>query len=131
MKSDNFAPIIVIAALMGFFTFSLLPVALELSVESKSYAYRIMACTNIIVGSYPVSESFSSPFLWLASQILGLVFVVSMDALRAGDDGDPPENMRRALIMGTGLSMPIMVFSTIYNSRNKRMETEEQHQQSK
>ncbi|KAJ8656646.1 hypothetical protein O0I10_007723 [Lichtheimia ornata] len=115
VKSDNFAPIIVIAALMGFFTFSLLPVALELSVES----------------SYPVSESFSSPFLWLASQILGLVFVVSMDALRAGDDGDPPENMRRALIMGTGLSMPIMVFSTIYNSRNKRMETEEQHQQSK
>lgn len=54
-----------------------------------------------------------------------------MDALRAGDDGDPPQNMRRALIMATGLSMPMMVLSTIYNSRNKRMETEEQHQQSK
>lgn len=46
VKSDNFAPIIVIAALMGYFTFSLLPVALELSVESKSYHHDTHPCLS-------------------------------------------------------------------------------------
>lgn len=58
--------------------------------------------------------------------MLGLVFLVGMDALRAGDDADPPQNMRRALIMGTGLSMPMMLCAFVYNSRNKRLESEDE-----
>ncbi|KAI9494405.1 major facilitator superfamily domain-containing protein [Zychaea mexicana] len=108
VKPDNYGAIVGICAIMGFFTFSLLPVALELSVEC----------------SYPVSESISSPLLWLCSQILAFVFTISMDALR-DPDGDPPENMRRALIMATGFSMPMMVLVLFYNSKSKRLATEE------
>ncbi|KAI8139364.1 major facilitator superfamily domain-containing protein [Fennellomyces sp. T-0311] len=108
VKEDNYVPIVVICAIMGFFTFSLLPVALELSVEC----------------SYPVSESISSPLLWFCSQILAFVFTISMDALR-DPNGSPPDNMRRALIMATGFSMPMMVLVMFYNSKNKRLESEQ------
>ncbi|KAG2221677.1 hypothetical protein INT45_002715 [Circinella minor] len=109
VKPDNYGAIVGICAIMGFCTFSLLPVALELSVEC----------------SYPVSESISSPSLWLCSQILAFVFTVSMDALR-DPNGDPPENMRRALIMATGISMPMMVIVQFYNSKNKRLAFEKE-----
>ncbi|ORZ03421.1 major facilitator superfamily domain-containing protein [Syncephalastrum racemosum] len=108
VKEDNFGPIMAVAVVQGFFTFSLLPVALDLSVEC----------------SYPVSESISSPLLWLCSQVFGLVILVGMDALREGNDANPPQNMRRALIMAAGLSMPMMLCAFVYNSRNKRLESE-------
>ncbi|KAG0168651.1 hypothetical protein DFQ29_010061 [Apophysomyces sp. BC1021] len=108
VKRDNYVPIAVICALLGFFVFSLLPVALELSVEC----------------SYPVSESVSSSMLWMCSQVFALVFLVSMDALRE-DHGDPPGSMRRALIMGAGLSLPMTILAFAYNSPNKRLESEQ------
>ena len=77
------------------------------------------------LGSYPVSESISSPSLWLCSQVLAFVFTVSMDALR-DPNGDPPDNMRRALIMATGISMPMMVIVQFYNSKNKRLTSEKE-----
>lgn len=35
VKSDNYVPLIIVCAIYGFFAFSLLPIALELSVECK------------------------------------------------------------------------------------------------
>lgn len=58
--------------------------------------------------------------------MLGLIFLSGMDALR-DDDGDPPGNMRRALIMATGLAMPMMMLCALYTSRNKRLESEVAH----
>ncbi|KAI9320014.1 major facilitator superfamily domain-containing protein [Dichotomocladium elegans] len=107
VKENNYAPIVVICALMGFFSFALLPVGLELSVES----------------SYPISESISSPLLWLCSQVVGLITLIGMDALR-DNHGDPPGNMHRSLILATCISMPIMLLTTVYNSPNKRLENE-------
>lgn len=51
-----------------------------------------------------------------------------MDALR-DDNGDPPGNMRQALVMAVGLSMPMILFAWLYNSRNKRMESEGGYQE--
>ncbi|KAL0088589.1 major facilitator superfamily domain-containing protein [Phycomyces blakesleeanus] len=110
VKEDNFSVIMVISALLGFFTFSLLPVALELSVEC----------------SYPVSEAVSSSMLWVCSQVFGLIFLVSMDALRE-EHGVPENNMRRGLVMATGLAMPLMAFVAFYTSPNKRMEIEKRN----
>ncbi|CAO3594954.1 unnamed protein product [Absidia cylindrospora] len=109
VKQDNYNVIIAICAILGFFMFSLLPVALELSIE----------CT------YPISETISSSSLWMCSQILGLIFLVALNALR-DDNGDPPGNMRHGLILATCVSMPMMILSTLYNSPNRRMDVEKE-----
>lgn len=95
-----------VCVLLGFFTFSLLPVALELSVES----------------SYPISESISSSLLWMCSQVVGLVILAVMDALR-----NPDLTMTRGLIFAACISFPLAIFTTIYNSPNKRLEFEDRN----
>jgi FLVCR family MFS transporter 7 len=95
-----------VCVLLGFFTFSLLPVSLELSVES----------------SYPISESISSSLLWMCSQILGLIILAVMDALR-----NPDGTMTRGLIFATCVAFPLSILTTIYNSPNKRLEFEDRN----
>lgn len=63
----------------------------------------------------------------MCSQILGLIFLVSLNALRE-EDGDPPGNIRRGLILATCVAMPTMILTSIYNSPNKRMEAERQQE---
>lgn len=50
----------------GFFSFAVLPTALELGVEI----------------TYPVSEATSSGFLWLSGQLFGILFIVGMNAMK-------------------------------------------------
>jgi hypothetical protein len=95
-----------VCVLMGFFTFSLLPVTLELSVES----------------SYPISESISSSLLWMCSQVLGLIILAIMDRLR-----NPDGTMTRGLIFATCIAFPLCILTTVYNSPNKRLEFEERN----
>ncbi|KAI8967551.1 major facilitator superfamily domain-containing protein [Mycotypha africana] len=105
-KNVGYGAIAAVVALMGFFTFSLLPVALELSIES----------------TYPISEAISSSMLWMASQVLGLVLLIVMDALR-----NPDGKMNRSLIFAVCIVFPISILTTIYNSPNKRIEFEEKN----
>ncbi|KAI8879536.1 MFS general substrate transporter [Backusella circina FSU 941] len=112
VKENGYAGIMAICTILGFFTFALLPASLELSVEC----------------SYPVSESVSSSFLWMGSQILGLAFILSMDALRE-DNGNPPGNMRRALIMAASMVLPMSIVIFIYNSPNRRLEYEKREKE--
>ncbi|KAI8883230.1 MFS general substrate transporter [Backusella circina FSU 941] len=113
VKENNYNVIMAICVLLGFFTFSLLPVALELSVENTD-------------GSYPVSESISSSMLWMASQVLGLIFLIVMDALR-DDTGVPAGNMKKSLIFCACFGLAISVLTTAYNSPNRRLDFEERN----
>lgn len=73
-----------------------------------------------------MSESASSSTLWATSQILGLVFIEGMDALRYPDnEGNPNGNMRRALILVAVLALVAGTSTLLYTSRNYRMESEE------
>ncbi|KAH8552673.1 major facilitator superfamily domain-containing protein [Umbelopsis sp. PMI_123] len=109
VKANNFAAIMVVCALIGILNFSALPVGLELGVEC----------------SYPVAESASSSTLWASSQILGLIFIEVMDALRYPDNqGDPNGNMRRALILVAVFALVAGTSALLYRSRNYRMESE-------
>ncbi|CAO3672589.1 unnamed protein product [Umbelopsis ramanniana] len=109
VKANNLVAIMVVCALIGFLNFSALPVGLELGVE----------CT------FPVAESASSSTLWASSQILGLIFIEVMDALRYPDnEGDPNGNMRRALILVAVFALVAGTTSLLYRSRNYRMESE-------
>lgn len=76
------APSYVIMAILGASSFGLLPVALEYLVEI----------------TYPFSPEIGSTICWTAGQLLGAVFILAQDALKAGPSGDPPLNMRNALI---------------------------------
>ncbi|KAG0757552.1 hypothetical protein G6F57_003818 [Rhizopus arrhizus] len=106
VKTGNFGSLVAICILMGFFTFSLLPVALELSIES----------------SYPISESISSSMLWMCSQVLGLIFLVVIDALR-----NPDGTYTRGLLFTVCAIFPVSIIAMIYNSPNKRLEFEKRN----
>ncbi|KAI8070966.1 major facilitator superfamily domain-containing protein [Gongronella butleri] len=111
VEQNNYDAMLAVCALMGFFMFSLLPVALELSVES----------------SYPAPETISSSSLWMSSQVFGLVWLLSMNAL-IDTSGQPPNNLRKGLILAVCVAMPMMILSTVYNSPNRRMQVEKEQQ---
>ncbi|KKK16461.1 hypothetical protein ARAM_005689 [Aspergillus rambellii] len=76
------APSYVICALLGASSFALLPVVLEYLVEI----------------TYPFSPEIGTTMCWALGQFLGAVFVLVQDALKASGSGDPPQNMRHALV---------------------------------
>eukprot|EP00038_Savillea_parva_P009689 m.185205 g.185205 ORF g.185205 m.185205 type:complete len:484 (-) comp16379_c0_seq1:64-1515(-) len=115
-----------VTAVMGFFCFALLPVALELSVEI----------------TYPIPEAASSGFLWMSGQVFGITFTLIMNQLKGtwlihkpiahhtntslGCDGahGPPKTMEgscwfmvAAAIVATVIAMPLY-------TRYKRHEVE-------
>jgi MFS family permease len=79
---NTYAMMMVTCFLNGFFVFLILPVSLELAAE----------CT------FPVAESTSAAVLWGVSQVSSFCTTLIMDALRAGPDASPPNNMNNALI---------------------------------
>jgi FLVCR family MFS transporter 7 len=72
----------IICSLLGAMSFSLLPCALE---------YMVLI-------THPVSPEISSTVCWSAGQLLGAVFVIIMDALKGGWEGEPDGSMKRALV---------------------------------
>lgn len=72
----------VVLSVLGASSFSLVPVALEFLCEL----------------SYPVSPEVTSTVAWAGGQLLGGLFIVISDALKAGPDADPPFHMANALI---------------------------------
>ncbi|KAJ0424441.1 major facilitator superfamily domain-containing protein [Aspergillus carlsbadensis] len=76
------APTFVIMAILGASSFGLLPIVLEYLVEI----------------TYPFSPEIGSTICWTAGQLLGAVFVLIQDALKADSRASPPLNMRNALI---------------------------------
>jgi hypothetical protein len=64
--------------------------------------------------------------LWMCSQVLGLIFLIVMDALR-DDNGVPAGNMRKSLIFCACFGLSISVLTTAYNSPNRRLDFEERN----
>lgn len=75
-----------VSAVLGAISFSILPVLLEWVQEQTS----------------PVTPALPSAILWGSGCLLGSILIIAMDALRyAPDQGSPPGNMKRALILQT------------------------------
>jgi MFS transporter, FLVCR family, MFS-domain-containing protein 7 len=74
--------VFVMCAFLGAASFGLVPVALEFLVEIH----------------YPLGPELGSSLCWCGGQLLGGVFIVIMDALKAKSTADPPRNMKHALI---------------------------------
>ncbi len=91
-------PYAVLAAL-GAASFSLVPLALELLCEL----------------THPLGPEVTSSAAWSGGQLLGAVFVLAGDALRAGPDDDedaagPPGNLDRALLLYAVLALAAVPF---------------------
>lgn len=79
-------------ALLGAAAFSLLPVAVEFLVEV----------------THPVSPEVTSVVSWSAGQLLGGVFIIISGALKSGEDAEPPNNMKRALVFSAVIAVAVV-----------------------
>ena len=100
VREDNYIAICVVIGIIGAASFSLLPVALELGVEIL----------------HPAPPSVSSTVYWSSSQILGAAFILGMDNM-TDTDGQPPGNMRNALILQCCLSAFVVPFALLVGFR--------------
>lgn len=82
----------VVLAVLGASSFALVPVATEYLVEMM----------------HPVSPEVTSTLAWAGGQFLGAIFIIISDALKAGADASPPENMDRALIFQAVVALAIL-----------------------
>jgi MFS transporter, FLVCR family, MFS-domain-containing protein 7 len=80
-QSHSLAYVFVVCALLGAASFGLVPVALEFLVEIH----------------YPLGPEVGSSLCWCGGQLLGGVFIVIMDALKA-EGGRPRNNMKIGLV---------------------------------
>lgn len=85
------APYIILSVL-GAASFSLVPVALEYLVEA----------------TFPAGPEAGSTICWAGGQLLGGIFLVISDALKAGKESDPPYHMRKALVFQAVVAMAVV-----------------------
>ena len=79
----------VILGVLGAASFSLVPIALEFLVEV----------------TFPVGPEAPSTICWTGGQLLGGIFILTSDALKAGDKADPPFKMSKALIFQAAIAV--------------------------
>lgn len=82
----------VVLAILGAASFSLVPVAMEYLVEL----------------THPVSPEVTSTIAWAGGQLLGALFIIISDALKAGDEADPPANMNNAMIFQAVVALAVI-----------------------
>ncbi|KAL0141012.1 major facilitator superfamily domain-containing protein [Mucor lusitanicus] len=87
LRPDAFSVVIIACIINGFCSYALFPVYLEVASEI----------------TYPVSESISSCVLWTLCSLTMVIFSLVIDALRAGPDASPPNNMNTSMIVVAGI----------------------------
>lgn len=55
--------------------------------------------------TFPAGPEAGSTVCWAAGNLLGVVFILVSDALKAGGDGAPPGNMQRALVFQAAVAV--------------------------
>ncbi|KAH6842999.1 major facilitator superfamily domain-containing protein [Chaetomium sp. MPI-CAGE-AT-0009] len=82
----------VVMAVLGASSFSMLPIVVEYLVEL----------------THPISPEITSTLAWSGGQLLGGIIIVVSGALRDGADGEPPGDMRDALILHAVLALVVV-----------------------
>ncbi|KAK9465107.1 major facilitator superfamily domain-containing protein [Lipomyces arxii] len=104
-----------VSGILGATSFSLLPVALEWVQEQ----------------TFPVNPELTSSIFWVGGNVLGGIFIVVMDALkRPPNEGNPPGNMRNALVFqaviaGVTIPLPFLLGGKDV-TKNRRIELDEE-----
>ncbi|GAA5809613.1 hypothetical protein MFLAVUS_003024 [Mucor flavus] len=87
LMPNSFPTVLTVCILNGLFSYALFPVYLELASEI----------------TYPVSESVGSCIIWSMCTTFMLVFSILIDALKAGPDATPPNNMNLSMRVVVGI----------------------------
>ncbi|KAG6005101.1 hypothetical protein E4U21_000428 [Claviceps maximensis] len=82
----------VVLGILGAASFSLVPIALEFMIEL----------------SHPLSPEVTSTTAWAGGQLFGAIILIVSNALAAGEDSTPPENMKNALVFQAVLAIVII-----------------------
>ncbi|CAG7846129.1 SubName: Full=Uncharacterized protein {ECO:0000313/EMBL:CCA66805.1} [Serendipita indica DSM 11827] len=105
VKPNNDGAIFATMAIIGICSFLLLPIGLELGAEVTRNAEG------------------SCGLLWLNVNFINFIWILVEDALRAGPDANPPENMTQALIFnGSTIAATAFVFLLGFRGEQKRRE---------
>ncbi|KAG2215195.1 hypothetical protein INT46_001471 [Mucor plumbeus] len=105
VKKDSFAAILYTNMLSQFFLSFMVPICVELGVEI----------------SYPVTESLSTSILWQMAQLVGFILVLVMDLFR-DKNGEPKDNLYKALVFQAAIAGICFFFSMIFNGPMARTE---------
>ena len=81
----------VILGVLGAASFSLVPIALEWLVEV----------------TFPVGPEASSTICWAGGQLTGAIFILISDALKGGENSNPPFTMSKALIFQAVVALAV------------------------
>ncbi|KAF8629891.1 hypothetical protein AX15_003247 [Amanita polypyramis BW_CC] len=108
VKPNDTGGLFAIMTTLGVTSITLLPVGLELGVELTKNA------------------DGSSAILWFMGNLIGIISVLVQQALRAGPNASPPNNMRNALIFNGVLvsSAAVTVFPLRGKQERKRLDEE-------
>ena len=108
------APFIILA-ILGAASFSLVPVALEWLVEV----------------TWPVGPEASSTICWTGGQLLGALFIVISDGLKAGKGASPPFTMTKALIFQAVVAVAVVPCAFLLGRfgrvENKRLDVDKRN----
>lgn len=107
VKPNNTGGLFAIMTILGVGSVPMLPVALELACDLTRNA------------------DASSSLLWFGGNLFAIMFILVMDALRAGPDAEPPLNMRRALIFNGAFVLAAASFVILLQGRQVRKEMDE------
>ena len=80
-----------------------------------------MPITKFALATFPVPESISTSLLWQMAQVIGFLLVLIMDNFR-DPNGNPPNNMFKALIFQAAISGVCVILCGIYNGPMRRTE---------
>ncbi|KAI8146221.1 major facilitator superfamily domain-containing protein [Fennellomyces sp. T-0311] len=75
----------------------------------------------VFIATFPVPESISTSILWQMAQVIGFVLVLIMDNFR-DPNGDPPNNMFKALIFQAAIAGVCVILCAVYNGPMRRTE---------
>lgn len=81
-----------------------------------------------IIASYPVADATSNSIMWQGCQTFGFLIVLVMDLLR-DSNGNPKNNMYRALILQAALAALMMMLCFAFRGRMLRTEAIEKLRQ--
>ncbi|KAG9008986.1 hypothetical protein FRB90_008664 [Tulasnella sp. 427] len=99
-----------VLVIVGFASFTLLPVALELGCEVTRNA------------------ELSGAVLWLSANFFGLLFVLLSGAFKAGPSTNPPYDLRSQLICHAACALSISPMALLIHGKQVRREMDEQEQ---
>ncbi|KAF5367077.1 hypothetical protein D9758_003910 [Tetrapyrgos nigripes] len=109
---NNTAALFVIMTIIGVSALTMLPIGLELGCDLTQNAEG------------------SSSILWAMGNLMGFIFVLVENHLRAGPDAHPPNNMKQSLIFQGSFVMAIVLLIFFLEGKQTRKDLDEQHARS-